>query len=187
MACGTFNLRTDFLTGADPGGSWAVTAGTYGGSPLTGDDPAVNISTDIPLGQFVTFQYSGLDCDSNTVTADVSIVNMDLGSITSASDDLCTTDTAVTIFTELSGTLGAHGAIVWSGDVGNAGFSGSGTTATFDPSASGIGTFTFTSTINPDAPGAATDLGCCDPISATYTVTVTAAFDPGTGGTFAGC
>ena len=188
MACGTFNLRTDFLTGADTGGTWTVTAGMFTGTPLSGDDPPVTISTDIPLGTSTTFQYSGLDCDGNTVTADVTLFNMDLGSVTTASASYCDDDLPIAVFLELSGTLGAQGTVTWSGpDITNPGFSGSGTSFAFDPGASGIGTFNVTATISPNVPGGYSDLACCDPITANYTVTVTEAFNPGTGGLFAGC
>lgn len=187
MPCAPFNLRTDGLSGASTGGTWSFVSGSYSGPALSGDNPAIDIASHIGLGLTATFRYTGLDCDSNPVTADVTLLNMDLGTATSFAETLCSNEAAVVIFTQLTGTLGPHGAITWSGDIANGGFSGSGATAEFDPSASGTGVFTFTATINPSVPGGYSDLACCDPVVATYTVTVEDSFNPGTGGTYAGC
>lgn len=188
MPCGPFSLRSDGLTGADPGGSWSVTAGTYGGPALTGDNPTVNISTDIPVGQSVTFRYTGLSCDGNPVTADVTLLNLNIGLPgTNTTTTLCEDDAAVNPWNILGSTLGPNGQMVWTGDITNAGFSGTTPTATFDPSLSGIGTFTFTATVSEQTPAGFASIGCCDPFSNTITIIVEAVFDAGVGGSFAGC
>lgn len=185
MACLPFNLRTDGLTGADTGGTWSLVAGSYSGV-LSGDNPAVNISA-IPSGTSATFRYFGNDCDGNLVFEDVTLYNMEIGTSSDNSDTICTNDSIINLYTFLSGNVGSNANIVWGGDVTTPPFSGTGTSATFNPALAINGTYAFSMAFLPSAPGGYADLGCCDPVVAIANITVSTAFNPGSGGLFAGC
>lgn len=179
--CDPFCLRTDGLTGADPGGTWEDVNSTHTGT-LVGDDPCVNWA-DLSPGDNL-FRYCLAGCGGGEVCADVTIYKMDIGQVgTNQSITLCEDDDPVNVFNALAITLGPDGIGAWTGDTGNAGW----TEPNFDPSLSGVGTFTYTYTITPDLPGGYTDLGCCSPISVTMTITVTNTANAGSGGNVAGC
>lgn len=181
MACTNFSLRTDGLTGADPGGTWTLVSGSYSGS-LAGDNPSIDWD-DLGFGANV-FEYCIPGCDGNPDCEQVTLYKMDIGTVSGGTTlDLCEGDDAENLSTVLTIAVGPDGVGTWSGDTANAGWS----EPLFDPGLSGPGTFTFTYTIDPDVPPSSTDLACCDPVSATIIVNVSAGASAGTGGSFSGC
>lgn len=180
MACNPFCLRTMGLTGADAGGTWTNPDGNYSGT-LTGDDPCVEWSQ-LSQGnnQFV---YTLTGCDGNPATATVNLYVLQLGQVNAYNATVCEDDAVINLQTAMGIVVGPDGQGAWSGSTANPGW----TEPSFNPAASGVGTFTFTYTITPNNPQGYTDLGCCDPITATATIIVTAGSNAGSGGNFAGC
>jgi hypothetical protein len=202
----TINLRTDLATGASTGGTWSYLgySTTVGGTPgaggttppaLVGDNPAVDFSGYTPGFYHLRYAGGSGDCASQ---ADYIVPVVDSGDAgTDATIDLCEDDAAINISAQLGGTYPSGinpPDIAISGDTANAGYSDNSTAGdvtddTFDPSLSGVGTFTFTITVTPEAPAGYTLAACtnCDPSTATLTINVLANFNSGTPNNVAVC
>lgn len=172
-------------TDADTGGTWTG-PGVFG--TLTGDNPQIDTANGTP-GQTYTFTYSGgvAPCDDTSNLTLTIREAPDAG--TSTTTNVCESDSTFNIFNQLAGTPDTTG--VWSGDTGNAGYSAGAnppTTATFNPSTSGVGTFTFTYTVSDVVPSAPVcNLGSCPDDTATITINVTAGFEAGSGASISVC
>lgn len=195
MAC-PINLRTDGLVGASTGGTWTFNgyhvsspSGPFGGggtSPgtLTGDNPAVDFSGFTP--GYYSFNYAG---GSGECAAEVDLVVVVLASVDAGCDatyPICEGQGGanVSLLTiknaECSESITDDGLVitVQSGDPDTAFDSGAGT---IDLEDLPIGTYVFLFTKSVEVPGGYTLADCedCDPDTATLTITVAAAFNPG--------
>jgi hypothetical protein len=188
MACPDFFLRTDGLTGADTGGTWALESGTYPGS-LAGDNPEIVIE-DLGFGSNVfKYRYSTVDCPE--VESTVVLFRPNLGSGDDSTYTACDNATALTLITLIDNFVaGANATYEWSGDGTSSPGYFVGTSynnSTFDPSVAGVGTYNFVLTVSPAVPLGFNLLACCEPFDITLEITVEESFDPGVGGNIVVC
>lgn len=187
MACGAIQIRS-LLTGNDMnGGTWVVTSGIYTGS-LVGDNPSVTIS-DIPAGTFTEFTYTGPGCGPNT-SSTIRLYNMDLGSFVAQDGDnydFCPDSPAVNLATLMGAVVGPDGSLFFNPFTTTPGLSGSGVNTIFNPAGLAPGVISLNARIFLRIPSGFTNLGCCDAISITVTLTVLDVFTSLPVGGFINC
>lgn len=88
MACELFCLRTEGLTGADPGGNWTLIDGSYSGD-LIGDDPCITWA-DLGVG-LNTFEYCGPACNSMDCVS-IDLYKMAIGNNQDQTISVCVSD-----------------------------------------------------------------------------------------------
>lgn len=194
MACSKL-LRSEFLTGADPGGLWSLDgfnatseSGPFGGG---GNWPWTNTTDDNPLVDFdnieqgfysLEYYKTGACAASETVV--VPVRGGSGGNPGPTNLNLCNEGAAVNLWNEIvslngsfydPGELEVTGA--WSGTVtGLPGFSAGGhfTQATFDPSGVAAGSYSAILTMGPVSIPGFTGVSCvnCDPVVSELTIVI---------------
>lgn len=146
----------NFLTGAQAGGTWspALSSGTGVFNPA------------VDAAGVYTYTVGGNLCSLDTATVTVTIGQSPNAGGPGAALDVCVTETALDLFTGLNGSQGAG---TWNDDNASGALSGS----VFNPSAAGVGTYTFTYTVGGGTSPCLTD-------SATVTVVVSPQPNAGT-------
>ncbi len=198
MSCNLL-LRTQGLTGADPGGTWTyngfhATSNTGPFAPgtfnptLTGDDPAVDFTGAEP--GYHQFTYTGLDCDNNPVSQNLVVAVVARPNAgTNGTVDACDSETITLILADYLTGEDTNGVWTHTGGTIDGGSTWTPGTGTLDLVNHPPTTLTFSYTVTPQAPGGYSLQSCinCDPVSSTVTVVVNADFIVGTANNLAVC
>jgi hypothetical protein len=187
--CDNFCLRTDGLTGADTGGTWALVSGSFSGSLAT-DNPCID-TTDLGFGLNVfsyTLPASG-ECPEVVSELKLYRANLGSGDETNAIT-ICDNQDPVILVSLIGNFVGGTDATyTWENINSASGYSFNGfyTLSSFDPKVDGVGVYRFRLLATPNLPSGFLLEECCEPLKFDIEITVTEGFNAGTGGNFVVC